>query len=1041
LQVLCGGTHAACLCEANQADTKQADSKEADKDGTAGLVLSSLISEEQAGLISTVFREMRRREASVSAHKHCSFIVEALLRCSPAHFLVQYWRAVTPYVGFCGTNRFSSHVLETAFAVTHDFLSGARVIEEASDVDDDAEDQGEDGGKQKEETDEAGGVLLPAVSLGDLGSAKSVRNALCDALQEVAAALLAKAGPLIFDTSGTYLLRALASTLAGIRPESRGRPSLADLVGSDGPSSHAEAKWTKHSRGGGGAKKAATAGDKVTSDIRNAVRGSQTLVEAFLHQQLQQHVASASVPLLSVCREQRSRFLHTCGKDRSRQLLNSLLSLVKTLAEADTGDHSVSADVDPASASGAHLKGFYVYSMSCHVSAGPSLQHMLAVCALAAPDTARYLMRKLLNIGSEGLPASAYTLLESGSAADAREERKREKEASKKRRRDDSASAPAAVAEDTGDMSHTWIDQLVHDPVGSHLVEAIVAVAAAAAPAAAAAAGASTSAAGHVDLPFLRLLFVHYFSGRLSALASHSHANFVAQRLLAQLPALAACAAADQDGEDGAEAEDAAGRSLAVRAVREVLPVVGHILGAEPRATQGAVAAGAEATGPVVSYSSNGNRDGVVWNLVSACNGTVADPAGASTAAAGAITATLQKQIVETLAMVAYGLDPTSAIARASVSTVFKPGDPHFARWWLNINGYRDKVSTLGLRAAAAACNKEADAPTAPAGGYGYGSGSANPGSTIAQVTVSAAGVRILASLALHYQAAIAKPVLDSILALSQREMAGVSTEPTASRYLVEALLDAPSDLQWAKHKLFSALKGKFAALACTRFGCWVTSKAFHQCDLRRKTAIAGELSAHERALGGTPGGRQLVRLLRLEHFKQSQEGWAAGWSKAASKATMFSDIIGDGAAGTTTASAAASSAPAAGGKSSFDSKNNRTGRADDVGRGGPSGGFGRDRTDDPERNKGAQWNLRDVLVASAPAAKRPRMEDSVGAAAGSKAKDASKPQPAKKDVADDDSGSDSEDGAQKAAVGVKKKRARRSKKKAPSAQPHQPQD
>ena len=197
-------------------------------------------------------------------------------------------------------------------------------------------------------------------------------------------------------------------------------------------------------------------------------------------------------------------------------------------------------------------------------------------------------------------------------------------------------------------------------------------------------------------------------------------------------------------------------------------------------------------------------------------------------------------------------------------------GDARIARWWLNINGARAGASV-------------SVAPTKSALGA----------TTVAPITLSATGVGVL-SAALTLSPSLARHIVDSIAALPSDELASLCGDPMGSRLLIEPLIESPpQELEWARAKIFSALKGHFAALAAGRFGCWVVSKLFTVLDPRRKAAVAKELAAGERSVAGAPGGRAVLRTARIDHYKSNPEGWEAAWTRAASTRVDFAEILG----------------------------------------------------------------------------------------------------------------------------------------------------
>jgi hypothetical protein len=93
------------------------------------------------------------------------------------------------------------------------------------------------------------------------------------------------------------------------------------------------------------------------------------------------------------------------------------------------------------------------------------------------------------------------------------------------------------------------------------------------------------------------------------------------------------------------------------------------------------------------------------------------------------------------------------------------------------------------------------------------------------------------------------------------------------------------------------ALKGNWATLALDRAGCWLVEKAFHGSDLPGRARLAHELAGSERTLGGTPSGRAILRVLRLQHFLKQRSSWDATQSRAITEAAAAGSSASAGAA------------------------------------------------------------------------------------------------------------------------------------------------
>jgi len=221
---------------------------------------------------------------------------------------------------------------------------------------------------------------------------------------------------------------------------------------------------------------------------------------------------------------------------------------------------------------------------------------------------------------------------------------------------------------------------------------------------------------------------------------------------------------------------------------------------------------------------------------------------------------------------------------RTLASESLKPKNPSFARWWLNIHFARCGWSSKSGDAE--------DDRAAPRTTSSSTPSNSNKSLALTPLSLSPLGASILAST-LRFKPVHAKRVVDSLLALPHEELVSLSGDPFGSRHLLEPLIESPPvELASFPIKLAAALKGSFVTLSAGRFSVWVVSKLFTALDPRRKAAIAGEVSDGERAISGTPGGKTLVKNMRLEHFRSNVEGWQASWAKDATKRAAFSEFF-----------------------------------------------------------------------------------------------------------------------------------------------------
>jgi nucleolar protein 9 len=367
----------------------------------------------------------------------------------------------------------------------------------------------------------------------------------------------------------------------------------------------------------------------------------------------------------------------------------------------------------------------------------------------------------------------------------------------------------------------------------------------------------------HGDAPLVGALAAGVFAGRLPRLAMHPFANFSVQRLLG-------AAAAGGCAPWGAAA------------VEELTPYVSALVG--------------------------GGREGVVLALVRAAAGgregesqgallQALAAAAARPAADGGAAFSPPPPGGEGGDLGAPPAPPASAgerarseRVRAAAAEVLRPRDARLAAWWLSLGG----------------CRGSGRAPAPPAPPPAAGASLAVP-----PAALSPLGASILAA-ALAFRPALARAVCDALLALPGGHIAGVASDPFGSRHLLEPLIERPPpELAGARVKLFVALKGWFAPLAAGRFGVWVAGKLFAALDGKKKAIVAREILDAERAIAGTPGGRALLKTMRLDHFKANAEGWVASWGRDAAKRQQLDGILAL-AGGAAAAPAARPSSPRA---------------------------------------------------------------------------------------------------------------------------------
>ncbi len=244
-----------------------------------------------------------------------------------------------------------------------------------------------------------------------------------------------------------------------------------------------------------------------------------------------------------------------------------------------------------------------------------------------------------------------------------------------------------------------------------------------------------------------------------------------------------------------------------------------------------------------------------------------------------------------------------------------------YIEWWLDIGGQRstgtmspDKLMPAAAPAAAGASGgdeedegaDEGGVPSTPQRSTGVGvlASSANkrlPGISAAADTtgsyVSVHGARVVGTVLL-WQGEAAETFRRGMGGLSGDTITHLAMHPASCKFLLEPLLApaaagaaTPHELAGAldtlRRKVMKALKGNWATLALDRSGCWLVEKAFQGSDLPGRARLAHELSGSERTLGGTPSGRAILRVLRLQHFLKQRSSWDATQARQIAEAAV----------------------------------------------------------------------------------------------------------------------------------------------------------
>ena len=431
-------------------------------------------------------------------------------------------------------------------------------------------------------------------------------------------------------------------------------------------------------------------------------------------------------------------------KESTRKLRHALADLSASLLLVNS-----EADAEGGAGAASDLR---LYDFCCNPSASATLQLLLEVSAGAtkAASLKRTVCYHLLNWH---LPSPA---------ADTNAERK-----SKKRSRAEASGAsatgcdaaqPAAVQPASLDAARAWVSDLMCDPVGSRVVEAVLV---------------------HGDEDLFASLLTNMFAGNLARAAKHLQANYVVQRLLL-------CAFTDEQ------------RSMIVRELLPHVPVLvasgrEGVLWHMVASVAGSAAYVVPSADPVSSSpaSSSLSSSGSVGS--SSSSGAVgrtkkggsaeknAKPSGIVPAFTPLRCTTpanddLQSAVITALCLTADGAAAASSSSSSFSSTASSSSSTTLTdtalstkhhvmsngvvRWWLDLDGARS-----GRAAASAAA--------------------AGASTSVDHIVTSPMGTRVLAGV-LRLRPAISGPLIVALSALPQRELLGLCSDPFVSRHIIE---------------------------------------------------------------------------------------------------------------------------------------------------------------------------------------------------------------------------------------------------------------
>jgi len=760
-------------------------------------------------LVLAAHRELLRHEASLSTNKRSAPAIELLLRSSSAAQLTRFGTSLLPYLRFLSTNRHASHVLQSFLSLSNLILSGKRSISEAEcEIDNwDAPISSSSGSTttlmlRKFEIPAVGAT--PSVSIS-LVSPDDVMKSLTSLIKVWALILSSSSETLrdiLYDSGGTHVLRALIGVLTGAQTE-----SLLILVLPEDDSDRLVIGENEVDE----VKDAGSALDSVSfkgrGRAKKAIKKSKIFVEG-AGGQLQESVTSNG-----------SLFGSSDRQGQFKEVFNRLILSVLSLSTSNAEE---------------------LGALGCDVNASATLQLLIKASSLVAPNICKVLCRNVSNWGLEGLTKEEIDgesdLNISDDVVGKEEEVERSASTSKRKsqsRKQASAKAQRDASIDVGDATNHWLYRLCTNPIGSRLVECLLAFA---------------------DPPLFHAFVESFFKGNIKELCADPYGNFSVQKMLVSVPE----SMKSRDVTDNLLMESSLCISLLFDQRKS--GVLFHI-----------AAAAAGAPPAFVSSTSIEKQEGVSKHNSQISYRNQNAPA-ASESVQGAIIAAL-------LAVSKQRRILSSSSSGTSTSSVIK-NDPSLARLILCLP---EQVQTQPVFRGS---SSHPALPTSPVTSSVFSLTFAH------LLRFSPLHSRVILdsflSLTPHEIASLAtdptasRHILEPLFELHEGSVSSGSV--------------LSSEHFWAKNKLYSLLRGYFASLAVTRFGSWVVSKAFANLDVKRKASIVTELVEGESRLRGGGSGAQisaLLKMVRIEQFKTNRIGWKAHWVKEEMRKKEILESVG----------------------------------------------------------------------------------------------------------------------------------------------------
>lgn len=926
----------------SRSDHNDTNSTHDDKSNSSSLSVFSVMDDDTRALVLRVYNEIHHREASLATHKKCSFVIEWVLYLSNAVQLIRFGEVCIPYLSFMTSNRYGSHVLQTWLSLVYEYLNGIRDIEELTEEDLESPEMINFTSPNTFMDHNQNNETLNPIQIQH---AKNLHNKqeIISALSRTVILWLCILSPylhsIIYDTSGTHILRSLIGILTGIPTHSlnivlnNNPTNYTSNYGNNGDQHDITNKpnpsHTKTPR---------TDDSQITTTIANTHSQSyyqqlptdvtNTFREAYIrlvHQicNLGNNVTSNTNDTAVSSSSSSSSSSHRTTTNNSNNNTSNIIAPIQIQSRIGNLAIEIPTELIPPNINPnlpSHIEHSPLSSneelgaMGCDLSASPTIQLLLIGCTdTVAPQTQKYLCYRLINWDY----TNVLTKADISGATDLRlnrtidgDKKKKKKDKKDKSEDDDTEETRNNNVTNTDDSSSSttthWLERLCTHNIGSRVVELII---------------------RYCDSTLFTSLMTMYFYGRIAYLAINSAVcHFIIQRLLISAP----------------------NKEIVENILKELIPYVGTL------------------------YSKK--KEGVIWHLVGAAAGSGKINSDSSNSSSGSnhfqqgtlnfanykqgVSPELQKQLLYTLTACAVvgpisisaplpdipegsnihpgkklsrkerdmEADRLNRIEKLAIQTL-KPNDSRLIQWILDYQGVRTKAIANDSGLDINSINNETQTNDTTAT-TSLSSSSSSP----SVGCVSSIGVYTLSYL-LRFQPDLTRLVIDSVVSVPSTHFITLCMDPSMSRYIIEPLIELPdgpnsstnnsneelstvnssnnnstllysTELNWVKNKFFSLLKNYFTTLACSRFGGWVITKLFNNIDVKRKSTLVNEIMNDERKITGSgPGGKTFIRTVKLDYFRSNKAGWEASWVRIAQKQNDLADLLSDTATATTLSS------------------------------------------------------------------------------------------------------------------------------------------